>query len=112
MPPKTIGLASIKPIILSILSQKDSYGYEIIKHAADLSEGGLNMETGQLYPILRSLEKEGLIESYWHQPEKERKRRYYTLTAKGKEALEDEKRQWLKMHAALTRLWGGELSLT
>lgn len=112
MPPKAVGLASIKPIILSILSHKDSYGYEIIKYATEFSEGGLNMETGQLYPILRSLEREEIIESYWHQPTGERKRRYYTLTAKGKHVLEDEKREWLKMHSALMRLWGGEPCLT
>jgi len=108
MPSKAVGLASIKPIILSILAKKDSYGYEIMKQAAELSEGGLNMETGQLYPILRSLEREELIASYWHQPEGERKRRYYSLTPKGMKALEDEKRQWLKMHAVLMRLWGDE----
>lgn len=112
MAPRAVGLASIRPIILSVLDHKDSYGYEIMKHASELSEGGLNMETGLLYPILRSLEREGLIESYWHQPKGERKRRYYRLTAKGRRALEDEKREWLKMHAVLIRLWGNEPCLT
>lgn len=108
MIPKALGAASVRPIILSILARKDTYGYEIIQDAKNLSDGALDLQPGILYPILRRLENDGLIESYWVHPKGERKRRYYRLTGKGKAALETEKREWLKMHEAFTRLWGPE----
>ena len=111
MMPKALGSASVRPIILSILAQRDSYGYQIIQDAQELSAGSLDLKPGILYPILRRLETDKLIEGYWIQPEGERKRRYYALTKKGEEALEVEKQEWLKMHAAFVRLWGPEPGL-
>lgn len=57
--------ASTIPIILSILSKKESYGYEIIKNVKDISDGKLAFKDGTLYPVLHKLEKRELIESYW-----------------------------------------------
>ena len=51
MIPKALGSASVRPIILSILARKDSYGYEIIQHAKSLSNGSLDLQPGILYPI-------------------------------------------------------------
>lgn len=112
MMPKALGSASVRPVILSILARQDSYGYEMIKIATELSEGSLDLQPGVLYPILRRFENDGLITSYWVHKEGERKRRYYSLTAKGKSALEVEKREWLRMHEAFTRLWSPAPSLT
>ena len=112
MMPKALGSASIRPVILSILARQDSYGYEMIKIARDLSDGSLDLQPGVLYPILRRFENEGLITSYWLQNEGERKRRYYRLTTSGKSALEVEKREWLRMHEAFTRLWSPAPYLT
>jgi len=105
MIPKALGAASVRPFILSILAQQDTYGYQIIQYGKNLSDGSLDLQPGILYPILRRLENDGLIESYWVTPEGERKRRYYKLTDKGKGALEVEKREWIKMHDTFTRLW-------
>ena len=112
MMPKALGSASVRPVILSILARQDSYGYQLIQFAQDLSDGSLDLRPGILYPILRRLETEGLIEGYWLHPEGERKRRYYSLTAKGKKALDVEKREWLKMHATFLRLWGPDPCLS
>ena len=112
MIPKALGAASVRPIILSILARQETYGYQIIQYAKQLSNGSLDLQPGILYPILRRLENDGLIESYWVHPENERKRRYYRLTEKGIGALEVEKSEWLNMHDAFTRLWGPDPCLT
>lgn len=78
---------SISIIVLRIISNHDSYGYEIIKEIDDASNGRLSFKEGTLYPILHALEKEKLIESYWESSEVGRKRKYYRLTNDGKSAL-------------------------
>jgi len=82
--------ASSKPLILSILSKKESYGYEIIKSVRELSNETIQWKDGMLYPVLHRLEKEDLIESFWKTSENGRKRRYYRIKNKGKVILEQE----------------------
>jgi len=105
MMPKALGAASVRPFILSLLARQDTYGYQMMQYAENLSNGSLDLQAGILYPILRRLENDKLIESYWVNPKGERKRRYYRLTKKGKEALEIEKREWLKMYDTFMGLW-------
>lgn len=100
--------ASAKPLILSILAQKESYGYAILQHIEELSSGALSWEDSTLYPVLHRLENEGLLTSRWHKADNQRRRKYYTLTAKGRKALAHEKRQWLRVDAVLAQLWGLE----
>lgn len=98
--------ASARPIILSILSSGESYGYAILQRIEDLSRGELSWDDSTLYPVLHRLENDGLLSSSWRLAENGRRRKYYQLTAKGREALETEKRQWLRVDAVLARLWG------
>lgn len=106
MATKALVAASSKPLILSILSHGDSYGYQIIKNVEKLSGGELEWTDAMLYPVLQRMEREGLIVSRWVILENGRKRKYYSLTALGKEAREAEKKQWLKVNKALALLWG------
>ena len=78
---------SIAIIVLRIISNHDSYGYEIIKEIDDASNGRLSFKEGTLYPILHALEKEKLIESYWENSDVGRKRKYYRLTNEGESDL-------------------------
>ncbi len=98
--------ASARPILLSILSDGESYGYAILQRIETLSGGELEWQDGTLYPVLHRLENEGLISSTWRVAENGRRRKYYAITAKGREALEAERRQWLRVDAVLARLWG------
>lgn len=98
--------ASAKPIILSILSSGESYGYAILQRIEDLSRGALSWEDSTLYPVLHRLENDGLLSSSWRTAENGRRRKYYRLTKKGEEVLETEKRQWLRVDAVLAQLWG------
>jgi len=102
---KDLVAASARPMILSILSQGESYGYEIIQQVRQLSDGQIEWSDGMLYPVLRRLEKEGLIESEWRTADSGRKRRYYHLSNQGGKALEIEKKQWLIVNTTLETLW-------
>lgn len=110
MASKALVAASSRPLILSILAHGESYGYEIIKNVEQLSGGELEWTDAMLYPVLHRLEKEGLIQSQWKVMDNGRKRKYYALTAQGKEALAAEKSQWLNVHSALLQLWSGGFS--
>jgi PadR family transcriptional regulator, regulatory protein PadR len=100
---KELVAASAKPLILSILSRGESYGYELIQHVRRLSDGELNWKDGMLYPVLHRLEDQELIRSEWRSTESERKRKYYVITPKGKQALATEKAQWDRVHSTLIK---------
>ena len=104
--------ASAKPLILSILAAGESYGYAILQRIEALSSGALSWDDGTLYPVLHRLENEGLLTSSWRQAESGRRRKYYAITEKGKQALEREKRQWLCVDTVLAQLWGLQPRLT
>jgi PadR family transcriptional regulator PadR len=72
-------------IVLAVLGllQEEKYGYAILK---DLANSGLEVDQGTLYPLLRRLETQGLLESRW-KLEEARPRRYYIISPLGKTAL-------------------------
>ncbi len=109
---KELAGASTKPILLSILSRSDSYGYAIIQSVRELSDGVLDWKDGMLYPVLHRLEDEKLIESFWKTPETGRKRKYYRILPAGVEALEAEKQSWFSVNAMFIRLWSPEAQFT
>jgi PadR family transcriptional regulator PadR len=102
---KALVAASTKPIILSILFGGENYGYQIIQKVKEISGGSLEWSDGMLYPVLHRLEKEGLVMSQWKISDEGRYRKYYSLTDLGRKELEAERRQWLSVHSALTKLW-------
>ena len=104
---KQLVAASSAPLVLSILSSGESYGYAIIQQVRALSEDRLEWTEGMLYPVLHRLERCDWITSLWRVSETGRRRRYYRLTAKGRRALDAEKAQWMTVHGTLSRLWEG-----
>lgn len=106
-----VGASSI-PIILSILSRKESYGYEIIQKVKEVSNNELEWVEGSLYPVLHKLEKKELIVSNWRVSDSGRKRKYYSLSKKGEEALGLEKSNWILVNQVINKLWNIEPNLT
>ena len=102
---KALVAASTKPVILSILAGGERYGYQIIQHVIEISDGTLEWSEGMLYPVLHRMEKDGLIQSQWRISENGRKRKYYNLTDLGKTELAKEKTEWTKVNSLLSRLW-------
>src|SRR5512143_243155 len=87
-------------IVISVLSQLDEeqYGYSLLKRLADL---GMDIEQGTLYPLLRRLETQGLVESSWRIVDEARPRRYYQLSAPGREVLTRLKEEWSGLVATM-----------
>lgn len=79
----------IEMLLLNILSQKESYGYEIIQFFNSLSNSEITVATGKLYPMLYRLEEEGLISSKKKLVGKRMERVYYSLTATGYQELQE-----------------------
>jgi PadR family transcriptional regulator PadR len=83
-------------VVLSLLAGEPKYGYAITKEAAARSDGAVRLTPGVLYPLLKSLETQGLVLSSWEEVKAEdshedaagRKRKWYRLSAKGKKRLE------------------------
>src|SRR5262249_43629623 len=102
---KDLIAASSKPMILSILAESKTYGYEIIQRVRELSGGHIEWGEGTLYPVLHRLEREGLVGSEWKEAETGRERKYYFLTGQGRTTLKSERQQWIKVHNTLCKLW-------
>lgn len=103
--------ASARPILLSILSRGESYGYAILQRVHDLSDGDLEWKDGMLYPVLHRLQDEQLITSTWRKSEAGRRRKYYKITPKGALALAKEKKNWQFVNAILSALWASDQDL-
>ena len=102
---KELVAASSVPLVLSILSEGDSYGYAIIQRVKDLSGGKIEWTDGMLYPVLHWLEDQRLVRSRWTKSESGRKRKYYSLQPEGREALRLQKQQWTLVSSTLRQLW-------
>jgi DNA-binding PadR family transcriptional regulator len=109
---KDLVAASARPLLLSILAEGESYGYEIIRKVRELSGGRIEWSDGMLYPVLHRLEAEGLIQSEWREAESGRDRKYYCLNSDGRKAMREERIQWLLVHNTLCKLWKTQPSST
>lgn len=100
---KDLVAASAVPLLLGILAEEPSYGYAIARRVRELSGGEIEWSEGMLYPVLHRLAEQRHIESFWRDSETGRRRRYYRLTAGGREELERQREQWDVVRRALDR---------
>jgi PadR family transcriptional regulator, regulatory protein PadR len=86
-------------LILAVLAElrSERYGYTLRKA---LSEQGLEIDEGTLYPLLRRLESQGLLVSEWREEEK-RNKRFYRLSADGKVILKQLATEWKTINSSL-----------
>lgn len=98
-----MGASSI-PLILSVLMQGDTFGFDIIKKIRVLSENKILWKEGSLYPVLKRLEAKKYVESYWVMDE-DRPRKYYRICKAGKKALNKDKVEWHIMAGLFRKLW-------
>ena len=82
------------------LMRSSTYGYRLLK---DLDARGLPTEEGTLYPILRRLEKQGLIHGEWD-TNGSRPRKYYRITPDGEQTLDTLLVTWQSIHGAISEL--------
>ena len=86
-------------LILAVLAElrSERYGYTLRKA---LAEQGMEIDEGTLYPLLRRLESQGLLVSEWREEDK-RNKRFYKLSAEGKQILKQLSAEWKSINASL-----------
>lgn len=91
-------------LVLSVLSQlkEKKYGYALVQ---SLEQKGVSIDSNTLYPLLRRLEKQGILQSEWDMKEV-KPRKYYSRTEKGEWIYQELKNQWEQMSAHMAGLWG------
>src|SRR5947209_17116775 len=81
-------------LILKALQHEPRHGLAIANRIQQISQDVLRVEQGSLYPALYRLEAQGWIKAEWGVSDKNRKARYYRLTAAGRKQLDPEKEHW------------------
>ena len=100
-------LKGIAPVVvLQILSRGEMYGYELTQAIEQRSDEILTLGKGTLYPLLYNLEAKRLVKARVENTKAGRKRRYYSITSKGKEYLSDQTEQLRKLRSGLDFVFG------
>ena len=81
-------------LLLTLISEKPMYGYQIIKELEKRSQGYFQLREGTLYPALHRLERQGYLSSRWERLPGGQERRYYQLTEKGSGNLARMTQEW------------------
>lgn len=103
---KEILKGSTDMLVLSLLKEKDMYGYQMIKELSLKSKSVFEMKEGTLYPILHGLEGKKYIISYWDNSTS-KKRKYYSITKEGKKQLSKQVEEWRKFFEGINQTLGG-----
>jgi len=85
---------STDSLLLLLIAQQPTYGYQIIKELSSRSQGYFRFKEGTLYPALHRLEEAGLITAKWQMMPSGRQRRYFYITDKGRHSLVAIRSQW------------------
>lgn len=91
-------------IILKILAEGDNYGYEIAKNIIEASENLIDIKDATIYTAFRRMEHEGYIATYWGDGVNGARRRYYSITPKGKMFYEEKVKEWSVINTVLNKL--------
>lgn len=89
--------------VLSLLQEEDLYGYMLTQRV----QATIEISESTLYPILRKLEKSGMVKTY-NQEYQGRNRKYYSITSDGENYLNELKNNWLEFSMGLNKIIGGQ----
>ena len=85
---------TVRLLVLRLLAREPMYGYQMIQHLRDRSEGYFRLGEGALYPLLHEMEEQRFLRAQWREQEGRPSRRYYQLTARGKKELARRLEAW------------------
>ena len=102
--PSDLVQGTLDLLILKIISLQPMHGWAIAQRIRQLSSDVLRVNQSALYPALHRLEHQGWIQAEWGDSENNRRARYYTLTAAGREQLEDEREEFGRMMNAIRKV--------
>lgn len=90
-------------LVLAVLAalEEEAYGYALRKR---LGRAGLEVDEGTLYPLIRRLESQGLLESRWGTSEEGRKRRYYWIAPDGRALLAELRAEFHRLSESIDQL--------
>ena len=89
-------------LLLKILSLEPLHGWAIGQRLKQVSGDILQVSDGSLYPALHKLEQEGWVKAEWKPSENNRRAKFYTLTRQGREKLEQETANWIRLSDAIS----------
>jgi PadR family transcriptional regulator PadR len=89
--------------VLALLSRGDAYAYDIASRLAK----GIGMGEGTIYPLMRRMQTDGLVETYLVESTSGPPRKYYKLTDRGCESFSSQKSEWADFSAAVNDILGG-----
>jgi|SRR3954470_14812642 PadR family transcriptional regulator PadR len=92
-------------LMLSVLDGGEAHGYRVIEHLRAASGGVFDLPEGTVYPVLHRLERAGYLRSRWAKGAGP-KRRVYTLTSRGRRALDGQKESWQAFTRAVSAVIG------
>ncbi len=102
-------------LILRVVCEKQTYGYDLIKSIEELSQGRHNVKSGTMYTTLRRMEEEGLLKSDWKKSTTGPDSREYCITKKGNsylknwlETILERKKMMDKMAEFYNKQYGGK----
>ena len=97
---------SAELMILALLDERERHGYDLARLIGERSRGAISFHVASLYPTLYRMEEKGLIEGRWVEKAGQRRRRYYRVTAAGRQALKDHRSVWESFFEGLHRVAG------
>ena len=93
-------------LLLFLIEELEAtYGYQLIKEIERRSQGFFHFKEGTLYPALRKLENDGLLQGEWQETPNGQERRYYRITEKGKEVLRAKLATWQQFSTAINLIF-------
>jgi PadR family transcriptional regulator PadR len=93
-------------LLLTLLSERSMYAYEMVQEAERRSAQAFQLKEGTVYPALHQMERAGLLTATWRDSEAGRRRKYYSLTAKGRRRAASKRRQWMNISVAMRAILG------
>jgi PadR family transcriptional regulator, regulatory protein PadR len=108
--PGALVQGTLDMLILKTLALEPMHGYGIAVRLEQISKGLFRVNAGSLFPAIRRLERDGLIEGEWETTEHNRRARRYALTAAGRKRLKDQARDWQAQSSAIADILNARLS--
>jgi len=102
--PSDLVQGTLHMLILKTLALEPMHGYGIGVRLEQISRGVFRVNAGSLFPALRRLERDGLIDGEWQTTENNRRAKYYRLTPAGRATLKRETRDWEVQTKAIARI--------
>ena len=102
--PRDLVQGTLDMLILKTLALEPMHGYGVALRIEQMSSGVFRVNAGSLFTAFSRLERAGRVKTEWRATENSRRAKYYSLTALGRKALQEETRQWTRQIAAINQI--------